>query len=76
LPRFGIFGWTIRGVVTRASRDRGGVFATASEAGSIGGGILRRFDVVYDYPARRLLVWPSGKFSLTDRYVAPRGPGS
>lgn len=76
LPRFEIFGWTIRSVVTRASRDRGGVFATAREAGSIGGGLLRRFDVVYDYPGRRLLVWPSRNFSLTDRYVAPRGAGS
>jgi predicted aspartyl protease len=73
LPRFGIFGWTVRGVVTRASRDRGGVFATASEAGSIGGGILRRFNVVYDYPAQRMIVWPSRDFSVTDRYVPPRG---
>jgi Aspartyl protease len=76
LPRLAIFGWTIQGVVTRASRDRGGVFATASEAGSIGGGLLRRFDVVYDYPGQRLLVWPSRNFSLKDRYVAPRGAGS
>jgi hypothetical protein len=76
LPRVGIFGWTVRGVVTRASRDRGGVFATASEAGSIGGGVLRRFDVVYDYPGQRLLVWPSRNISVTDRYVPPRGSRS
>lgn len=76
VPRFTIFGTTIRGVVARASRDRGGVFATASEAGSVGGGLLRRFNIVYDFPGQRMLVWPSRDLRRTDRYVAPRGSGS
>jgi Aspartyl protease/PDZ domain len=77
-----VLGVGIPGVVARASRDRGGVFATASEAGSIGGGVLRRFNVIYDYPARKLLVWRSRAFAATDRYdpagmwlsLGPRGP--
>ena len=77
-----VLGVAIPGVVARASRDRGGVFATASEAGSIGGGVLRRFDVIYDYPARTLLVWRSRGFGAADRYdpagmwlsLGPHGP--
>jgi hypothetical protein len=68
LPRLGIFDYSVDGVITRASRDKAGVFATGSEAGSIGGGVLRHFNIVYDYPGGRLIVWPSHAFLIRDRY--------
>ncbi|HEY4434286.1 MAG TPA: alpha/beta fold hydrolase, partial [Candidatus Cybelea sp.] len=64
-----VFGATIPGVVTRASRDRGGVFASGSDDASIGNGLLRRFNIVYDYPDAKLIAWPSRFYSASDRYA-------
>ncbi len=66
---FSLFDSTIPSVVTRASRDRGGAFALGSEAGSVGNGLLRRFNIVYDYPDAELFAWPSHYFPLADRYA-------
>ena len=63
-----LFGTTLSGVVTRASRDRGGIFALGPEDASIGTGLLRRFNIVYDYPNRELFAWPSRFFTATDEY--------
>ncbi|HEX3369129.1 MAG TPA: retropepsin-like aspartic protease [Candidatus Cybelea sp.] len=63
-----VFGTTIPGVVTRASRDRGGVFASGSDDASIGNGLLRRFNIIYDYPDGRLIAWPSRFYGAIDRY--------
>jgi alpha-beta hydrolase superfamily lysophospholipase len=63
-----LFGSTISGVVTRASRDRGGVFALGSDDASIGNGLLKRFNIVYDYPDKEIYAWPSHFFSEADRY--------
>jgi predicted aspartyl protease len=63
-----LFGSTVSGVVTRASRDRGGVFALAPQDASIGTGLLRRFNIVYDYPKKELFAWPSRFFSAADEY--------
>jgi predicted aspartyl protease len=71
LPGIDIFGTTLRRVVTRASRQTGGVFATTDEGGSIGTGILKRFNVVYDYPDHRLLTWPSKYFLVSSPFVPP-----
>lgn len=57
-------------VLTRASRDRGGVFATSTLTGSIGNGLLKRFNIIYDYPHRRLIVWPSRFYNVGQRYDA------
>ena len=67
-PTLEIFGGSLNNVVARASRQTGGVFATANQAGSVGGGILRRFNVIYDYPAQRIFAWPSKVFSQADPY--------
>jgi len=64
-----LFGSTISGVVTRASRDRGGAFAVGSDAASIGNGLLRRFNIVYDYPDEKIFAWPSRYFHAPDRYA-------
>jgi|GEM_PF-676292 len=63
-----LFGATIPGVVTRASRDKGGFFATAPQDASIGVGLLKRFNIVYDYPDSKLFAWPSRYFSDPDAY--------
>ncbi len=63
-----LFGTTIAGVVTRASRDRGGVFALGPQDASIGTGLLKRFNLVYDYPDRQILAWPSRFFNAPDTY--------
>jgi predicted aspartyl protease len=68
LPSFNVLGANLTGIVTRASRQTGGVFASGPEAGSIGGGVLRRFDIVYDYPDRVLQVWPSAAARARDPY--------
>jgi predicted aspartyl protease len=63
-----LFGTTISGVVTRASRDRGGVFAQGRQAASVGMGLLKRFNLVYDYPEKEIVAWPSSFFSAPDPY--------
>lgn len=63
-----LFGSTIPGVVTRASRDRGGAFASGAQDASAGTGLLKRFNIVYDYPDKQLFAWPSQFFSQADTY--------
>ena len=63
-----LFGSTISGVVTRASLDKGGAFAVAPQDASIGTGLLKRFNIVYDYPDRMLFAWPSRFFGEADAY--------
>jgi hypothetical protein len=63
-----VFGATVPSVVTRASRDRGGAFASGALAASIGNGLLKRFNIVYDYPGDEIFAWPSRFFGDPDRY--------
>lgn len=64
-----VFGSTIPDVVTRASRDRGGVFASGRDDASIGNGLLKRFNIVYDYPDGEMIAWPSRFYAASDRYA-------
>jgi hypothetical protein len=64
-----VFGDTIPSVVTRASRDRGGAFASGPDDASIGNGVLKRFNIVYDYPDREIFAWPSRFFNDPDRFA-------
>jgi hypothetical protein len=50
LPRLDVFGAHLTNVVTRASRQTGGVFASTADSASIGTGVLKRFNIIYDYP--------------------------
>jgi predicted aspartyl protease len=61
-----LFGSTIPGVVTRASRDKGGAFVSAPQDASVGTGLLKRFNVVYDYPDSKLFAWRSRYFGEPD----------
>ncbi|MBV8356099.1 MAG: retropepsin-like domain-containing protein [Candidatus Eremiobacteraeota bacterium] len=71
LPSLDVFGMHLTNVVTRASRQTGGVFALSQQGGSIGEGVLKRFDLVYDYPHKRIIAWPSALRNVADRFVAP-----
>jgi hypothetical protein len=71
LPRLDVFGFHVAGVVTRASRQTRGVFATTGDGGSIGTGMLKRFNVVYDYPDHTIVAWPSKYFNAPDAFVPP-----
>ena len=71
LPRLDVLGTPLHGVVTRASRQTGGGFASADQGGSIGTGVLRRFNVVYDYPHETIVAWPSKYFHAPDAFVPP-----
>lgn len=44
----------VRGVIARLSLQKAGVFGTSAIAGSIGTGILKRFNVTFDYRGRRI----------------------
>lgn len=45
-----------------------GAFASADVAGNIGGGVLKRFTVAFDYEARRMYLKPNAAFTKTDEF--------
>lgn len=71
LPSLDVLGIHLRNVVTRASRQTGGAFASSNDGGSIGTGVLKRFNVVYDYPRRAIIAWPSKYFATPDVFTPP-----
>ncbi len=71
LPSLDVFSWRLDDLVTRASRQTGGVFTGSQQGGSIGEGVLRRFNIVYDYPKKRIIAWPSKYFTAPDRFNPP-----
>lgn len=71
LPSLDIFGRRVLNVVTRASRQTGGVFTASAQGGSVGEGVLKKFNIIYDYPRKRIIAWPSAYFMQTDRFVPP-----
>ncbi len=71
LPSLDVFGNHLTQVVTRASRQTGGVFASTADSASIGTGVLKRFNIVYDYPHDTIIAWPSKYFATPDAFVPP-----
>ena len=71
MPSIDIFGKRVGGVVTRASRQTGGVFTGSQQGGSVGEGVLKRFNIVYDYPDKQIIAWPNKNFDATDRFIPP-----
>jgi hypothetical protein len=71
LPSLDVFGTHLTQVVTRASRQTGGVFASTADSASIGTGVLKRFNIVYDYPHKTIVAWPSKYFATPDAFVPP-----
>jgi hypothetical protein len=72
--------YIIKQPVTDFSQASGGVMAEADMAGIIGGEILRRFDLVLDYPHHRLLLEPNEQldqpyqFDTSGLFVTAHGP--
>ena len=66
--RLALLGYTVGGVLTRAPVGAAGVFDAAGPAGSVGNGFLLRFNIIYDLPRKRLVLWPSARFSAYERY--------
>jgi hypothetical protein len=45
-----------------------GALADPHLAGNVGGGVLQRFTVTFDYPRQRMILEPNGRFAATDPY--------
>lgn len=45
-----------------------GAFSSADQSGNIGGGLLRRFTVAFDYASRRMYLAPNATFSAADAF--------
>ena len=71
LPNLYVLGSRLNSVVTRASRQTGGVFASSEESGSVGTGVLKRFNIIYDYPHHAIIAWPSKYFTTPDVFIQP-----
>ncbi len=69
LPRLEVLGTRLKHVATRASRQTGGVFAGSANGASIGTGVLKRFNIVYDYGHGTIIAWPSKFFGVPDAFV-------
>lgn len=52
-------GFSAQSVNTRAPVGRSGVFDSAREMGSIGGQLLRRYNLIFDRTAMTITAWPS-----------------
>ena len=54
--------------VTDIALTEKGAFANPYLAGNVGGGVLKRFDVTFDYGKQRLILQPNASFSRPDVY--------
>jgi predicted aspartyl protease len=55
--------YTVKHFVANFSHAKAGVLSEDNFAGIIGGEILRRFDVILDYPRQRMMLKPNAAFS-------------
>lgn len=68
LDTFAIGTFVMTDLVTGLSEATEGAFASASFAGNIGGGILRRFTVTLDYEGKRIFLEPNARFGERDTF--------
>jgi hypothetical protein len=59
---------TVRAPVAVLSAARRGSFASEFVAGNVGSGVLRRFDITFDYGAQRIFFEPNRQFGDADSY--------
>jgi predicted aspartyl protease len=71
LPSLELLGTHLDNVTARASRQTAGAFNSTDDGGSVGEGVLKRFNIIYDYPHARMIAWPSRYRSVPDRFVPP-----
>jgi alpha-beta hydrolase superfamily lysophospholipase len=69
-----VFGFDLPNVVTRAPLGNAGAFSTAPQMGSVGDGLLRRFNTIFDAQTRTITVWPSREIQVSDAPAAPMPP--
>jgi hypothetical protein len=55
--------FTIRNPFSEFSQEKEGVLTQSDIAGIIGGEILRRFDLVWDYPGHSMIIVPNKSFA-------------
>jgi len=68
INRIRIGDFVITSPVTGFSMARQGAFATTKTAGNIGGGLLKRFKVIFDYPRNQMILEKNRSLGLPDRY--------
>jgi predicted aspartyl protease len=61
-------GFALLGITMRMPTLKTGGFATDALAGSIGTGVMRRFNATYDSQARRIYLQPNSFFAKPNRY--------
>jgi C-terminal processing protease CtpA/Prc len=58
----------VREPVTLFSVQAKGAFTDPYVAGNVGGGVLRRFDITFDYAGKRMWLEPNARDALRDGY--------
>jgi len=68
LPQLQLGRFTITDPVVHFAQDRKGVFASSEFSGVIGGELLRRFKVIFDYAHKRMILEPNGDLAAPFEY--------
>lgn len=68
LPSLKIGGFELKNLVAGFSGASSGAFAVPGVAANIGGAVLKRFTVTYDYPRQTMSLEPNGSFAVPDEY--------
>ncbi|HEX7401612.1 MAG TPA: aspartyl protease family protein, partial [candidate division Zixibacteria bacterium] len=68
IKSFQVGNFTIDSPVCGFSLAEEGAFATTKSAGNIGGGILKRFNVIFDYPQNQMISEKNKNFDIPDKY--------
>lgn len=58
----------VRNLIVGLSESTDGVFASSNFAGNLGGGVLRRFTVTFDYNGKTIYLEPNANFDDLDRF--------
>jgi C-terminal processing protease CtpA/Prc len=68
LPQLQLGRFTINDPVVHFAQDRKGAFASSEFSGVIGGELLRRFKVIFDYAHKRMILEPNGDLAAPFEY--------
>ncbi len=68
LPSLKFAGFEFKETLTRLSLQKSGAFTANDTAGNVGGAVLKRFAVTFDYPRRRLYFERAGGSDRPDAY--------
>lgn len=63
-----IGGFELTNLIAGLSDATSGSFATPGIAANVGGGVLKRFTVTFDYPHQTMSLQPNDSFAAPDRY--------